>query len=96
MPYYSPMRSILTAALLVCLAAGASAEELRTDGAVAGGSFGMGGADYYGDVRSRMPFTRQAPPRQIGLADIVRVRAARTRPDAAARRPAPNRQWHRG
>lgn len=81
------MRLLLAAPVLVLIATGAAAGDTRLDGAVVAGSFGMG-ADYYGDVRSRMPFTRDAPPSPVGITDIERVRAARRRADAGARRPA--------
>lgn len=82
------MRLLLAAPVLVLIATAAAAGDTRLDGAVVAGSFGMGGSDYYGDVRSRMPFTRDAPPSPVGITDIERVRAARRRADAGARRPA--------
>ncbi len=88
------MRRILTVALLAGLAAPAWAGEPFQDGPVTGGSFGMGGSDYYGDVRDRMPFTREAPPRPIGLADVARVQAARRRAEARARHKLHRRPPH--
>ncbi|MEE7447955.1 hypothetical protein MRF4_09040 [Methylobacterium radiotolerans] len=90
------MRFLLAGPLLALIATGAAAGEPRLDGPVVAGGFGMGGSDYYGDVRSRMPFTGEAPPRPVGMADIVRVRAARRRADTASRRQAPHRPAHRG
>ncbi|MEE7505992.1 hypothetical protein [Methylobacterium mesophilicum] len=90
------MRFLLAIPLLVLATAGASAGEPLLDGPVVAGGFGMGGSDYYGDVRSRMPFTGEAPPRPVGMADIVRVRAARARAATASRRKAPHRPSHRG
>ncbi|MCJ2133036.1 hypothetical protein MKK69_02965 [Methylobacterium sp. J-026] len=89
------MRIVLAAALLAGLAAPAWAGEPPKDGPVTGGSFGMGGSDYYGDVRDRMPFTRAAPPRPIGIADIERVRAARRRAETRARRVGGRHALHR-
>jgi hypothetical protein len=80
------MRAFCTLALLAGLATASSAAEPVTDGPVVGGSFGMDGSDYYGDVRNRMPFTQDAPPRPIGMADIARARAARRRAEPAVRR----------
>ena len=79
------MRLIFAAALLAFIATSASAGEPLTDGPVSAGGFGMGGADYYGDIRIRMPFTGEEPPRPISMADIERVRAARRRADFASR-----------
>lgn len=79
------MRSIF-AALLVCCATAASAGETLMDGPVVGGSFGMSGSDYYGDIRSRMPFTAESAPRPTGVAATERTRAARMRVVAATRR----------
>lgn len=90
------MRILLAVPLIVLVSAGASAGEPLLDGPVVAGGFGMGGADYYGDVRSRMPFTGEAPPRPVGMADIVRVRAARGRAATASQRQAPHRPAHRG
>lgn len=90
------MRLLLAASLLVLVATGASAGEPLLDGPVVAGGFGMGGSDYYGDVHSRMPFTGEAPPRPVGMAHIVRVRAARARAATASRRQAPHRPAHRG
>ncbi|MGH1572435.1 hypothetical protein ACRAWG_19295 [Methylobacterium sp. P31] len=56
------------------------------DGPVVSGGFGMGGSDYYGDVRERMPFTQEAPPHPIGLAEMERFRAARQRAEMGSRR----------
>jgi hypothetical protein len=81
------MRSIFAALSLACVATAAPAGEALMDGPVVAGSFGMGGSDYYGDMHSRMPFTREAPPRPIGVADIERVRAARRRAEAPSRKP---------
>ena len=80
------MRPIFAAGLLVAFATVACAGEPLADGSVTAGGFGMDGADYYGDVRSWMPFTREAPPRPVGVADVERVRAARRRTEAATRR----------
>ncbi|QEE41767.1 MULTISPECIES: hypothetical protein [unclassified Methylobacterium] len=80
------MRTIFAAALLVCCATAASAGEPLLDGPVAAGGFGMSGSDYYGDIRSRMPFTREGPPRPVGVADLERARAARMRAATASRR----------
>ncbi|KQS57169.1 hypothetical protein ASG32_31645 [Methylobacterium sp. Leaf361] len=90
------MRLLLAVPLLVLVATGASAGEPLLDGPVVAGGFGMGGSDYYGDVHSRMPFTGEAPPRPVGMADIVRVRAARARAATASRRQTPHRPAHRG
>lgn len=79
------MRCLLAAALVACFPVAALPSEARTDGPVVGGSFGMGGADYFGDVRDRMPFTQEAAPQPIGIRDMERVRAARRRADSAAR-----------
>ena len=65
------------------------------DGPVVAGSFGMDSSDYYGDVRSHMPFTGEEPPRPIGIAEIERVRAARRRAEVASQRQAPHRHLHR-
>ncbi|MCJ2095356.1 hypothetical protein MKK67_23055 [Methylobacterium sp. J-072] len=80
------------AALLVCCATAACAGEPLLDGPVTGGGFGMSGSDYYGDIRSRMPFTQEASPRPIGLRDVERARAVRKR--AEARYPARRRTPH--
>ena len=80
------------AALLVCSATAACAGEPLMDGPVTGGCFGMSGADYYGDIRSRMPFTQEASPRPIGVAEVERARAVRKR--AEARYPARRRSPH--
>ena len=85
------MRSIFATCLLAFVASGASAGELPGDGPVSAAGFGMGGADYYGDVRSHMPFTQEAPPRPIGMADVERVRAARRRAETAPRQVAQRR-----
>lgn len=91
----SSMRSIFAVALLTFITTSASAGEVLADGPVSAGGFGMTGADYYGDVRSHMPFTQEAPPHLIGIADIRRVRAARRRAEAASRRAAPRRHQNR-
>ena len=83
------MRSIL-AALLVCCATAAIAGEPPTDGPVAAGGFGMSGADYYGDMHSRMPFTREDAPRPAGIADVERAQVMRKRADGASRRRSPH------
>lgn len=90
----SSMRSIFAAALFAFVVTSASAGEPLINGPVSAGGFGMGGADYYGDVRTRMPFTREEPPRTIGIADIERVRAASRRAAASARRPVSRRRPH--
>jgi hypothetical protein len=77
---------LIYAALLVCCATAASAGEPLMDGPVVGGGFGMSGSDYYGDIRSRMPFTVEAAPRPAGVAETERARAARIRAVAASRR----------
>lgn len=82
----SSMRSIFAAALFAFVVTSASAGEPLAEIPVSAGGFGMSGADYYGDVRSRMPFTREEPPRPLGIADIERVRAARRRAEATSRR----------
>jgi hypothetical protein len=74
------------AAFLTLLATAACAAESPTDGSVGGGSFGMSGSDYFGDLHSRMPFTQEAPPRPIGVADVERARTARRHAQAADRR----------
>ena len=79
------MRSLSSAAFLALIATGAVAGEPTVEGPVTAGGFGMSGADYYGDLRSHMPFTRAAPPRPIGISDIERVRAARRRAEVASR-----------
>ncbi len=89
------MRSICTAVLLALTATGALAGDPSPGGPVSAGGFGMGGADYYGDVRSHMPFTREAPPHPIGLAEMARVRSARRRAEVAARH-APHRRLPHG
>ncbi|MCJ2124190.1 hypothetical protein [Methylobacterium sp. J-077] len=73
---------LTVAALLVCSATAACAAEPLLDGPVTGGGFGMSGSDYFGDIRSRMPFTQEASPRPIGLGDVERARAVRKRADA--------------
>ncbi|WP_457108800.1 hypothetical protein [Methylobacterium sp. P5_C11] len=83
------MRPFLAATFLALIVTGATAGEAGLEGPVVAGGFGMGGSDYYGDVRSRMPFTSEAPPRPVGMIDITRVRAAR-------RRQAAHRPRHRG
>ncbi|MET0529602.1 MAG: hypothetical protein ABW003_14935 [Microvirga sp.] len=80
------MRSLILASLIAALPAVALAGDLLTDGPVSAGGFGMSGADYYGDVRSHMPFTGEPPPRPLGIADVNRVRAARHRSEIASRR----------
>jgi len=80
------------ATLLVCCATAACAGEPLLDGPVMGGGFGMSGSDYYGDIRGRMPFTQEASPRPVGIADVERARATRTR--AEARYPARRRLPH--
>jgi len=82
------MRPISTAILLALIGTGAFAGELTGDGAVSAGGFGMSGADYYGDICSRMPFTHEAPPHPISMADVKRVRASRKRAEAVSRRVA--------
>lgn len=82
----SIMRSTLAAALLAALPAAALARDAQTGGPVTEGGFGMSGAEYYGDIRSRMPFTNEAPPHQIGIRDVERVRDARRRMEVAGRR----------
>lgn len=64
------MRPLLLIALLV-LPASASAQMM--DGPVAGGAFGMSGADYFGDIHDRPPPERDA------------VRSSRHRVAAAAK-----------
>jgi len=94
------MRSILAATALAFLATAASAGERGMDGPVSAGGFGMSGADYYGDIRSHMPFTEEAPPKPIGIAEIERFRAARRQAEAASRRADarhhPRRRLHHG
>ncbi|MDP4006955.1 hypothetical protein [Methylobacterium sp. NEAU K] len=85
------MRIFLIAAVLVGLSAPALALETRLEGAVTGGGFGMTGSDYYGDARTRMPFTQEAAPRSIGIADVERVRTARRHAEAASPRLAAHR-----
>lgn len=77
---------MLIATLLACLGSTAWAEGSQMDGPVVGGSFGMGGADYYGDTRDRMPFTWEAPPHPIGLTEMERFRAAHRNIDKPVRR----------
>jgi hypothetical protein len=88
------MRSLILAGFIAALPAVAHAGDPLTDGPVSAGGFGMSGADYYGDVRSQMPFTREPPPRPRGIADVNRVRAARHRADIAARRHTRRRSPH--
>ena len=88
------MRALLLAGIIAVLPAVALAGEPFRDGPVSAGGFGMSGADYYGDVRSHMPFTREPPPRPLGIAEMNRVRAARRRPDITARRHAHRRSPH--
>jgi hypothetical protein len=90
------MRLLLVTTILSALLTNASAVEARMDGPVLAGGFGMGGADYYGDVHSRMPFSAEAPPRPVGMVDITRARAASRRPAAALRRAKPGRRPQRG
>lgn len=90
------MRLILATAFLACLSTAASAGEPLADGPVAAGSFGMSGADYYGDTHSHMPFTDDEAPRPIGMADLGRVRAVRGRADAPSRKPARHGRAHHG
>lgn len=80
------MRSLLAAAIFVGSAITASAGELARDGVVVGGSFGMGGSDYYGDVHDRMPFTEEALPRPLRIVEMDRFRAARRRTELATAR----------
>jgi len=89
------MRLILAAALLAAMPAVALAGDAQPGGPVTEGGFGMSGADYYGDIRSRMPFTNEAPPQQIGIRDVERVRAARRRAEVAGRRAEARRQLQR-
>jgi hypothetical protein len=84
------MRLLLVAAIVTGSAIAASAGEPDKAGAVVGGSFGMGGSDYYGDVHDRMPFTQEAPPRPLGIVEMDRFRAVRRRAElATARASAP-------
>lgn len=91
----SMMRFIRTAIFLAALPTAALASDAGIGGPVTGGGFGMSGADYYGDVHSRMPFTHEAPPDQIGIRDVERVRAARRRAEVAGRRAEARRQVQR-
>jgi len=71
-------RSLLIALLL--LPAPASAQTM--DGPVAGGAFGMSGADYFGDIHDRPPPERAAIPARASrhrLASAARTRAAKPR-----------------
>jgi hypothetical protein len=62
------MRPVLVAALLlVSLPAAAQ----RVDGPVAGGAFGMSGADYFGDIHDRPPFGREARPARVRRHSVV-------------------------
>jgi len=88
------MRSLILAGLIAALPAVAHASDSLTDGPVSAGGFGMDGADYYGDIRSHMPFTRDAPPHTVGIADVNRVRATRHRADITARRHTHRRSPH--
>ena len=56
------------------------------DGPVTGGSFGMSGSDYHGDIHSRMPFTQEASPRPIGIAEMEHFRAARRQAEVSSQR----------
>lgn len=78
------MRLILT--VFVVITASAAVAEPVLDGPVVGGSFGMGGSDYYGDVRNRMPYTGEMAPQPLGVAGIERARASRRRVLVAPRR----------
>ncbi|MDP4021364.1 hypothetical protein Q8W71_01905 [Methylobacterium sp. NEAU 140] len=89
------MRLVLAAALGLATLAAARGAETRLDGPVTGGSFGMGGSDYYGYVRSRMPYTGEQAPQPIGVAEIERHRAVR-RARAAAEARAVRRGKPRG
>jgi hypothetical protein len=90
------MRSIFAAIVLAGLITSATAGEPRMDGPVVAGGSGMSGADYYGDVQSHMPFTREIPPRPLGIADVDRVRAARRRAEIASRQHTQRRRSSRG
>ena len=80
------MRSLFAASILIALSTAASAMATRLEGPVTGGVFGMSGSDYYGDVRSQMPFTQEAAPRPAGIAAVERERASRRRAKVAALR----------
>ena len=88
------MRFLLAALIVAVLPATAFAGEPRMDGPVVSGSFGMGGSDYYGDVHDRMPFTQEAPPHPIGIAEMERFRAARRRAEVGTARSHHRRRAH--
>ncbi|GJD82111.1 hypothetical protein [Methylobacterium gregans] len=78
------MRPMLLLALLI-LPASASAQML--DGPVAGGAFGMSGADYFGDIHDRPPPDREATRARANrhrVASAAKPRASK--PRATARR----------
>ena len=80
------MRFLLVAAIVTGSAIAASAGEPAKGGPVVGGSFGVGGSDYYGDVHDRMPFTQEAPPHPLGIAEMDRFRAVRRHAELATAR----------
>lgn len=74
------MRRLIVLALLLAPVA-AAAQKL--DGPVAGGAFGMSGADYFGDIHDRPPLDPEAAPARVKrhrVASAARSRPAKVRP----------------